>query len=390
MFRLGFHYHSNFTHINNQIKVPGYIGVFIDSLAEQVDELVLFLEEQTDVNSKEEDYVLSRSNITLISLGDKSTFYHRLLKPREKVSIVLKHADKLDAFLLRAPSPLAPHLFKKLKTKVPIYPMLVGNYVKGLKDLQQPFIRKIAIIVLTYYYQWLHNNMVRSSNIFVNSGELLEENKNLAKHITLVKTTTLSKESFYAREDTCQNSPIKLLFTGRINFQKGLRELVDAMSQLKSYPLELHIVGWEEKGIFSYVDALKQLANEKGLGDKLFFHGKKQIGHELNAYYKQADIYVIPSYHEGFPRTIWEALAHSLPVVATTVGSIPFYLKNREQALLIPPQQVQPLVTALKELITNATLRQHLITQGYEFTQEITLDKQAQLLINQLKKYNLE
>jgi glycosyltransferase involved in cell wall biosynthesis len=387
---LGFHYHSNFIQVGTQIKVPGYIGVFIDSLAEQVDELVLFLEEQTDTHSTEEDYVLSRSNITLVSLGAKSTFYHRLLKPKQKVSRVLAHADKLDAFLLRAPSPLAPHLFKQLKSKVPVYPMLVGNYVKGLKDLQQPFVRKLAIIVLTYYYQLLHNNMVRASNVFVNSGELLEDNKKRAKHITLVKTTTLSKDSFYTRVDTCQHSPIKLLYTGRINFQKGLRELIDAMNQLKSYPLELHIVGWEEKGTFSYEDALKQLADEKGLGEQLFFHGKKQIGHELNTYYKQADIYVIPSYHEGFPRTIWEALAHSLPVIATKVGSIPYYLQNKEHALLIPPQQVKPLVDALKEILTNDSLRQHLITRGYELTQDITLDKQAQLLVNQIKNYNLE
>ena len=370
--------------------VPGYIGVFIDSLAKQVDELVLFLEDQTDPDSTEEDYVLTQPNITLVSLGLKSTFYHRLLNPKQKVNTVIAHADKLDAFLLRAPTPLAPHLFKKLKYLVPVYPMLVGNYVKGLKDLQQPIVRKLAIIVLTYYYQFLHNNMVRGSNIVVNSGELLEDNKKLAKHITLVKTTTLSKDSFFYRKDTCQSQPIKLLYTGRINFQKGLRELIDAMSQLKSYPLELHVVGWEENGIFSYEDALKQLAAEKGLGNKLFFHGKKQIGQELNAYYTRADIYVIPSYHEGFPRTIWEALAHSLPVIATTVGSIPYYLKNREQALLIPPRQVHPLVHALEELVTNTSLRQQLIAAGYELTQEITLDKQAQLLINQIKKYNLE
>lgn len=388
--KLGFHYHSNFKKIGNQVKVPGYIGVFIDSIAAQVDELFLFLEEQPDVNSAEEDYILTQSNITLISLGSKSTFYSRLLNPKPRIDIIKTYAQKLDAFLLRAPSPLAPHIFSALSPNLPVYPLLVGNYVKGLKDLQQPFIRKVGIITLTYFYQWLHNKMISRAKIFVNSGELFKDNQTRAQAIHLIKTTTLNKDSFFTREDTCQSATIKLLFTGRINFQKGLRELIEAMSILSQFNLELHIVGWEEKGTFSYEEALKSLAQTKGLANQVFFHGKKQIGAELNAFYKTADIYVIPSYHEGFPRTIWEALANSLPVIATTVGSIPYYLENNKNAILIQPQKVDELAQAISLIINDKELRKKLINQGYTLTQEVTLEKQAQILINQLKKYTSE
>ncbi|MCO1498175.1 glycosyltransferase, partial [Limosilactobacillus reuteri] len=83
------------------------------------------------------------------------------------------------------------------------------------------------------------------------------------------------------------------------------------------YKIIIDIVGWEEQGSFSYEKALKQIAIENGIGEKIIFHGKKEIGPELNTYYRNADIYAIPSYHEGFPRTIWEAMANSLPVIAT-------------------------------------------------------------------------
>lgn len=387
--RLGFNYHSNYKKNGSQIIVPGYIGVFIDSIARQVDTLYLFLEEQTDSSSTEEDYTLQQSNIILVSLGNKSTFYNRLLNPYTRIAIIKSYAAKMDAMLLRAPSPLAPHIFKALYKTTPVYPLIVGNYVKGLKDLQQPFVRKAGIILFTLYYQLLHNAMISKSKIFVNSGELLKENENRAKAINLIKTTTLSNDSFFQRDDTCLNQEINVLFTGRINFQKGLRELVAAVASLKDrFNITIHIVGWEEKGAFSYEEALKDLAAQSGIGDRIIFHGKKKVGEELNAYYRKADIYVIPSYHEGFPRTIWEAMAASLPVIATKVGSIPYYLENNKHALLIAPQSTEELADAITTIINNPPVRQHIISNAYTMAQDITLDKQAELLINQIKEYS--
>lgn len=390
--KLGFHYHSTFRMIDGRIYVPGYIGVFIDSLAKETEELYLFLEEQTDVISQEEDYGLNAENIRLVNLGPKSTFYKRLLSPASKLEIIKKHAHTLDALLLRVPSPLGPHIFNALHSKVPVYSLVVGNYVKGLKDLKQPFLRKAAIVALTYYYQWLHNAMIRKSRIFVNSGALFDDYKNKSKEITLIKTTTLDDSSFYQREDTCMNDTIRVLFTGRINFQKGLRELIDAVASLApKHKLHIDIVGWEEKGSFSYEEALKERAEEKGIASDLTFHGKKKIGPELQAYYKQADIYVIPSYHEGFPRTIWEAMAASLPVIATTVGSIPYYLNNEEHGLLVPPRDTASLAAAIERIISDQSLRKQLISNGFETAQDVTLEKQTGKLINQIKSYiNLE
>lgn len=385
---LGFHYHSAFKRVNNHIMVPGYIGVFIDALAKECEELVLFLEEQTDKGSSLEDYKISSTNIKLVSLGNRTPFYHRVLKPQAKIKIIKDNLDKIDAILLRVPSPLGPHIHKKLSSKIPVYELVVGDYVKGLKDMKQPPIRKIAIQTLTYYYQFLHNKMISKSRIFVNSVELEHEYTKIAKEIRLVKTTTLSSDDFYKREDTCLNNKIKLLYTGRINFQKGLRELLHAIAALKSsYDLELNIVGWEDGGEFNYEEALKDLANQLGIGERLFFHGKKQIGPELNAFYRSSDIYVIPSYHEGFPRTIWEAMASSLPVIATTVGSIPHYLTHKKEAILIEPKSSESLRKAIETMVVDSDLRRALIKNAFEYAQEVTLEKQTKILIKGIKEF---
>lgn len=386
--KLGFYYHSNYAINSGKIMVPGYIGVFIDSLAESVTELTLFLEKQSDPNSMEEDYVLTNNNIQLVSLGVRSTFYHRLLFYHKKLAIFKAHTHNLDALLIRVPSPLMPPIYFRLKSQLPIIPFVVGNYMKGLWSLEQPFFRRIGVILINYYYQFLHNRMIKNAQIFVNSKELFDDNVNHAKQTTLVKTTTLSQSDFYKRENTCEGNVIHILYTGRINYQKGLRELIESIAKLKNeYKLHLNIVGWEEGTSFDYEKGLKELAAELKVADCIHFHGKKELGPELNAYYRNADIYAIPSYHEGFPRTIWEAMANSLPVIATTVGSIPHYLKSEENCLLIPPQNTPELTKSLTKIISDSDLRKKLIKNGFKLAEEATLKKQTQILIDKLKEY---
>ncbi|MCU0441482.1 MAG: glycosyltransferase family 4 protein [Bacteroidia bacterium] len=385
--KVGFYYHNTFLKKNNRIYVPGYIGVFIDALASEVEQLYIFLEEQKDTESQEEDYCLQKPNIKLISLGKKTTFYARLLIPNKQVDIITSETAHLDSFLIRMPSPLAPHIYNKIRNNIQVTPLVVGNYVTGLKNLKQPFIRKIGIIVLTYYYQWLENKMLNNAKILVNSGALFNTLKQKVKSISLVKTTTLNEANFYKREDTCIQKKIYLLYTGRINFQKGLRELVSAVGQLKdSYDLNIDIVGWEEKGSFSYIEAINKQASELGISDRVVFHGKKTIGPELDSYYRKADIYVIPSYHEGFPRTIWEAMANSLPVIATKVGSIPYFLSEKH-AKLIAPKSIEELKLAIEETIINIKARRSQIQEAYALAKECTLERQTKLLVEIMKGY---
>jgi glycosyltransferase involved in cell wall biosynthesis len=100
-----------------------------------------------------------------------------------------------------------------------------------------------------------------------------------------------------------------------------------------------------------------------------------------------AQIYILPSQSdfEGFPRTIWEAMANSLPVVATRVGSIPYFVQNEMHILMVEPRNIEALYTAVKNVIEDKKLRETLILNSYNFAKEITLEKQTKLLIDILK-----
>ena len=119
---------------------------------------------------------------------------------------------------------------------------------------------------------------------------------------------------------------------------------------------------------------------------RVFFHGHRKNGEALNEIYRMSDIYIIPSYFEGFPRTIWEAMSNGLPVIATKVGSIPFILEERETAILIDSKNVTQIKDAIIKLITNESLRKRLILNSHMLALEHTLEKQTKLLIDRLSQ----
>ncbi len=385
---LGFHYHTSFILDNGVIKVPGQIGIFLAELARQCDTLYLFFEEARDNSSNDHDFALLPDNIVLIRTGYKSSFYKRLFWPGKSLDIIHSHIDKLDYMILRAPSPLMPLLFRKVHKKVPTWILIVGNYLNGISGLKQPFIRKVGIVLVLYIYNLLQLMAIRRARVFVNSQELFDTYVDDARHTVLIKTTTLQLNGFYQRTDTCQGPTIRILYTGRINFQKGLRELISAVGILKKkFLIQIDIVGWEDTGTFNFEEALRAQAVEAGIDSMVTFHGKKRVGEELNVYYRNSDIFVLATYHEGFPRTIWEAMANSLPIICTPVGGIPHELRNRQEAVFVPVKDSQALADAIEEVIVNKDLRQALIQHGYAKSKQNTVEAQTELLLNEMMKY---
>ncbi|MEZ4642766.1 MAG: glycosyltransferase family 4 protein [Chloroflexota bacterium] len=83
------------------------------------------------------------------------------------------------------------------------------------------------------------------------------------------------------------------------------------------------------------------------------------VGHvndpaDLSHYFRQADIFLLLSAAEGFPRVVNEALLHSLPVVVTPVGGIPDELVENEHALFVPVDSPSDAAKAITRLVVEA------------------------------------
>jgi glycosyltransferase involved in cell wall biosynthesis len=386
--RLGFHYHVPALSRNGQIFLPGYLGRFIDSLAAHCQEVVCFLHAPLPAERALMDYPVQSAKVSLIEIGPHASVPRRLLSARQVARKIRNECHGLDVMLIRGPTPLLATVAQGVEG-VPLALLIVGDYAAGVNDLPQPPWRKEAIRLWSWWNYRQQLRLARRSLTLVNSRLLYEQLRPLVSELHEVRTTTLIAADFYIREDTCQAPPYHLLFTGRMDRAKGLFEMVEAVALLVSQGEDviLDLVGWPAEND-TIMAELANLAQARGVADRVLYHGYKKVGPELFAYYQEADIYVTASLSsEGFPRTIWEAMAHSVPVVATRVGSIPYFLENLENALLIEPRNSLELARAIKQIIEDRGLRRGLISQGIELARGNTLETRTKELVAHIEQW---
>ncbi|HHX69330.1 MAG TPA: glycosyltransferase family 4 protein, partial [Gallicola sp.] len=74
---------------------------------------------------------------------------------------------------------------------------------------------------------------------------------------------------------------------------------------------------------------------------------------EIAEYYTKSDVYILPTYHEGFPRTLYEAMIFGTPIITTFVGGIPGIMKDGYNCKRIEPKSVVSIVAGLEFAICN-------------------------------------
>ena len=376
---LAFHYHTPAQYVNDKIFMPAYIGLFIDSITPFFDNLICFLHTPNVSEKNRMDYNILSSNVTLVGLGPHNSIPKRMMNSNVTSQVFKKHQSQCDLLLLRASTPLLPII--KNTWKKPIALLLVSDATSGLDNLPQPFWRKTLIKLWANWYSNQELKLAKRSLTIVNSQMLYNHLKTKLKDLHVIKTTTLSNDDFYHRENTCEQAKIRLIFAGRISKIKGLLDILESMAILvkEGFDLELKLVGMVDKKdpILSEMEEKATLLN---MSNRWEYLGYRTAGESLLEEYRKSDVFVIASQSnsEGFPRTIWEAMASSLPVVATKVSSIPMFAKGAAE--LAMPRDISSLTNSLRSVLENKQRRKEMITMGMELAKENTLEKRAKEL----------
>jgi glycosyltransferase involved in cell wall biosynthesis len=160
-----------------------------------------------------------------------------------------------------------------------------------------------------------------------------------------------------------------LLFVGRISEGKGLQVLLKALEHLTK-SIHLVIIGPQNWNTEYFQETLKMIEkmNQKRK------HRVEYLGpmehQELVEWYQIASLFILPSFGEGFPVTILEALACGTPVIATPVGGVPEVIKNNKTGILVPVGDHLQLAKAIQHLTENADIRQKMSCEGRKFVIE--------------------
>lgn len=136
----------------------------------------------------------------------------------------------------------------------------------------------------------------------------------------------------------------RLLFIGRLSEQKAPMLLLEAaIEALKSDSFELAFIG---DGDFRPM--MERRIVEAGVGDSVKLLGWRS-GAEVRAELERSQVMVLPSFAEGLPVVIMEALAMGRPVISTTIAGIPELVRHGENGWLVPPGNVEALVKAVRD-----------------------------------------
>lgn len=173
-----------------------------------------------------------------------------------------------------------------------------------------------------------------------------------------------------------------LLMLGELGDRKGTPTLIAALAMP-----ELRQIAWTATFAGNGpVDQFRATVRSLELSDHIEVLGWQSRG-EVSRLLTHADILVLPSYAEGLPMAILEAMAAGVAIISTPVGAIPDAIVHNETGLLVPPGNAAALANAIRRLLEDPPLRERLAAGAlirFEqlFTIEHTVDRVADLYRN--------
>jgi glycosyltransferase involved in cell wall biosynthesis len=158
-----------------------------------------------------------------------------------------------------------------------------------------------------------------------------------------------------------QDAIVRLLFLGWLDREKGVFELIEACRRLaNSRQFALEIAGEGNASAEA-----RALVARYDLSEIVHFRGWLR-GEDLRQALSAADVLVLPSWAEGLPNAMIEAMSARLALVVTAVGAIPELIIDRRSGMLVEPRSADSLSRALEEVIIDRELRENLAREAYK------------------------
>lgn len=157
-----------------------------------------------------------------------------------------------------------------------------------------------------------------------------------------------------------QSEWLDLTFIGWLEREKGILELMEVFSRLaQSHRIRLNVIGGG-----SLEGTIRQMAKAEHVEDRVTMHGWLSPAGVAEVL-ARSDVFVLPTWAEGIPNSLIEAMATKVPAVISRVGTIPDFVVDGESGLLITPRDTAALEQALERMITDPELRRRCAEKAF-------------------------
>jgi len=243
-----------------------------------------------------------------------------------------------------------------MKLNIPYIISLRGSDVPGhnpkYKFLDTLFFKRLS--------KKIWNN---AKEVIVNSKDLKWEAKRIKFNKKIIIILNGIDTSFYRKMKIKKSNKFDILYVGRLSTVKGLKYLFKAFNKLNKRDTQLVLAGDGNQK-----RPLINLAKKLRISNRVKFLGilsKKQLVKEYN----KADIFILPSIHEGMSNTLLEAMSCSLPIISTNTGGVRDILKGN--GLITKSKDSQELYESIRKLHLNKNLREEMAKKSRKIAEKM-------------------
>ncbi len=345
----------------------GGLGRYLQVLEEKFPQIQVHLIAPTTVEPLAHLQYPISANVTVYELP-----YFERFEQARRVAVPLRdrlrrfsEAHYVDCLWLRYPGAYGTVLWREMQRRsIPVFVEIVGDPVAVIRRTKRmgKIKKLIAFAVAKWHEREVERIIETTPAVAVSHFLRVRYSTRRNQHnLMTLPCGSLFETDFFPREDTCLSPPYRVFSVGRLDHMKSLHTLIDAVGILQRKGMKVHlgIVGSGPEKEF-----LTQRAERTLKTGTWCLHGGVSDS-ELHRLYCSADIFALPSIHEGLGRVYYEAMARGLPVVATWVDGIVDVVLDGVTGLLVPPLDPEALADGIEAVIKRPHLRRRLIQNGY-------------------------
>lgn len=275
------------------------------------------------------------------------------------------------------PAPLAGLYYAKRKKK----PLILTYHGDWPANYGNVFRRGSLYITNKYFVNKILSSaskIISPSEHYINASLFLKNYKD--KIVTIPNGIDIGEFDILYTKEQCRlmlNIPVYnrvLLFCGYLSPHKGPDILLRAFSQIKRYYQDIKLIFMGDGLMLNYLQAMAKVL---GIEKDVIFVGNIN-GIRKTMYYKSADIFCLPSVMESFGIVNLEAMACSIPIIASNTGGIPDIVKQGYNGILVEPRNDVAMANAIARLLDDENLAKKMGERGNKLVKEYTWEKIAE------------
>lgn len=340
---------------------------------------------------KTQAYVLNHAKAEVCPLPNFTvySFWRNILIIFPKIyRIIRNNIDNWDVIWLPAPHVVSLIFVYICKKENKPFFLFIRQNLRSYVAFRNCGSRKLLAVSVAVILEYVFRRLARYTLTFTVGKEMFYAYRRTGKR---VYETSVSLVSHRDIADTRRmqvrdnGGRTRLINVGRLGPEKGIIYLIRAMDELVSNGKRDIILKLVGNG--SEENSLRREVDQRGLSEYVDFLGYMSHGPQLLSLLRTSDIFVLPSLTEGWPQSLFEAMACGVAIVATRVGGIPYLIEDGKNGLLVEPGSPSSIREAVERLISDSKLRRRLTVNGLSTVRSHTIKAERDRMMCRIREF---